>query len=47
MTTVHGGTDGVKLCLKNRIMESAYRFEDSGHETVPMETQKLYVNKRN
>ena len=46
MTTVYGGTDGVKLFLKNQSMESVYRFEDSGHEIVPMEIQNLYINKK-
>ena len=46
MTTVYGGTDGVKLFLKNQIMESVYRFEDSGLEIVSMEIQNLYINKK-
>ena len=46
MTTVYGGTDGVKLFLKNQIMESVYRFGDSGHEIVSMEVQNLYSNKK-
>ena len=46
MTTVYGGTDGVKLFLKNHTMESVHRFENSGHEIVPMEIQNLYINKK-
>ena len=46
MTTVYGGTDGVKLFLKNQITEFVYRFEDSGHEIVSMEIQNLYINKK-
>ena len=46
MTTVYGGTDGVKLFITNQIMESVYRFEDSGHELVSMEIQTLYINRK-
>ena len=27
-------------------MESVYRFEDSGHEIVPIEIFSLYINRR-
>ena len=46
MTTVYGGTDGVKLFLQNQTMESVYRFEDSGYEIVSIEIQSLYINKK-
>ena len=46
MTTVYGGTDGVKLFLKNQIMESVYRFEDSGHEIVSIEMLSLCINRK-
>ena len=46
MTTVYGGTDGIKLYLKQQIMESVYRWEDSGHEIISMETQSLYINRK-
>ena len=45
MTTVYGGTDGIKLFLQNKIMESVYLWEDSGHEILSMEIQNLCVNK--
>ena len=43
-TTVHGGTNGVKLFLKNEIMESVYKWEDSSKQTLSMETQNMYIN---
>ena len=45
MTTVYGGTEGIKLFLKQQIMESVYRWEDSGQEIVSMEIQNLYINR--
>ena len=45
MTTVSAGTGGIKLFLKTQIMESVYRFEDSGHEILSMELQNLYINR--
>lgn len=44
MTTVYGGTDGIKLFLKSQVMEPVYRFEDSGHETLSMELHNMYIN---
>ena len=46
MTTVYGGNEGVILFLQNQSMESAYRFEDSGHEIVPVEIPNLYIKKK-
>ena len=46
MTTVYGGTEGVKLFLENQIMESAYKWEGSSKEVLAMEIQSLYINKK-
>ncbi len=46
MTTVYGGTDDIKLYLKQQIMESVYRWEDSGHEIISMEILGLYINRK-
>ena len=46
MTTVYGGTDGVKRFLKSQIMESVYRFEYSGHEIVSIELLSVYINRK-
>ena len=43
-TTVYGGTNGVKLFLKNKVMESIYRWEDSSKEILSMEMQNMYIN---
>ena len=46
MTTVYGGNEGIKLFLKNQIMESFYRWEDSAKEILSMEIKNLYVNRK-
>ena len=46
MTTVYGGNEGIKLFLKNQIMESVYKWEDSEKEILSMEIQNLYVNRK-
>ena len=46
MTTVYGGTDGIKLFLKHQIMQSVYHWEDSGHEVLSMEVLGLYINRK-
>ena len=47
MTTVYGGIAGIKLVLKNEIIESVYHFEDSEHELLSMEIPILYINRKN
>ena len=46
MTTVYGGNEGIKLFLKNQVMESVYKWEDSDKEILSMEIQNLYVNRK-
>ena len=45
-TTVYGGTDGVKLFLHDQVIQSVYRFERSGKETLSIEFLGLYINSR-
>ena len=46
MTTVYGGNEGIKLFLKKQVMESVYKWENSGKEILSMEIQNLYVNRK-
>ena len=46
MTTVYGGNDGIKLFLKEQVMDSVYKWEDSGKEISSMEIQNLYINSK-
>ena len=45
MTTVYGGNEGIKL-LKEQVMGSVYKWEDSGKEILSMEIQNLYINSK-
>lgn len=47
LTTVYGGTNGVKLFIKHKIIEMVYAYEDSDWEIQSMSIVKLYTQKRN
>jgi len=46
MTTILGGTNGVKLFIKKKIMEMIYAYENSGIEVSWIKIIKLYVKKQ-
>ena len=43
LTTVYGGTNGVKLFIKHKIIEMVYAYEDSDWEIQSMSIVKLYT----
>ena len=45
-TTVYGGTYGVRLFLQDQVIQSAYRYERSGKETLSIELLGLYISSR-
>ena len=47
LTTVYGGVRGVKLYIKNEIINIVYGYEDSDTEILSMRLIKLYIGKKN
>ena len=45
-TTVYGGTDGVIFFLQDQVIQSVYRYERTGRETLSIELLDLYINNR-
>ncbi len=47
MTMVYGGNKGVLLFLKQKVIETVYRYEDSEYEIISIDFKQLYIQKRN
>ena len=43
MTTVYGGDNGVRLFLKQKVIETVYHYEDSGYEILAIDLKRLYI----
>ncbi|MCR9066870.1 MAG: hypothetical protein NXI00_23060 [Cytophagales bacterium] len=46
LTTVYGGTHGVKLFIKHYIVGMVYGYEDSMYEILSISLNKLYIQKK-
>ena len=46
LTTVYGGTHGVKLFIKHYIVGMVYGYEDSMYEILSISLNKLYRQKK-
>ena len=46
LTTVYGGTHGVKLFIKHYIVGMVYGYEDSMYEILSIYLNKLYIQKK-
>ena len=45
-TTIDGGIDGVKLFLRDQVIQPVYSYERSGKEILSIELLDLYLNSR-
>ena len=46
MTTIYGGVNGVKMFIKNKIVEIVYVYEGSNTEIQNIFLKKLYILKK-